>query len=826
MKKINFIFFLFFFVIFFSSFSLANVYFFENFESLNFSVMPLIKGINRYSTDNKNYIAWVPTYNNSITLYNIPEEGLKIYNWVNRTQAYTFINYTFPLGENITINDKISLSFDIETYFEVFPTYNNYTSNTLSLVLRYKNINSPIIRTCIIGLQDFRTIDTCLLDDISQDNFILNKQGGFQHFELNYTKFLTACASTCYALNNSEIYNFELNGEQYDRIIVENTGTLPYYVTIDNLFFSEVYDNIEEINNTFLDLPNFNITFENGFCLNNLSESKNLFFNISVENEDIDNIYYSLDGSIKTVTKEYNFNKPLCFLGFCYNVPNYDYLQNIIYPYDNSCKFTNSYNSSKYNLILVNGIYQLNTLTDCNGDKNIFFENKNPSEKFSLRFINLTYHSPDLIDENKYLNITLYNSNFEKVISIKLDVNRTYNKLNISFINETGIFYLNSLNEYLEYFDSYNINSLTIENIENETSNNYYLSLSYRGDYGKVKIPFYNDNLKGSEIKYFSLSSDVDTYFRIVKIQNIYSDFKPNFVNIKPNNITISNIGTNQIDFYITNSYYLESDYNKKTYYINVPLCSLNIFSNETFITGENFNENDFCIKLFNKPSTDFLCMFRIPAIIGYKLNTLSFFNTIFTIALFFGMFYYFGKFSQNPENTLSSEELIKKLLFNTFLVVFIFYIVFMLGDKNIFVSFSILGLLFLGNTLNKLAGFEFENSTEKILYSTLFFNFLAYVYFSILQTPTYNNFGILSFPELNYAFTLSSLFSNLLLLFEFLWNILFFTIPSISGFINFILLFVRLISLLAFTSLIIEKIGSIINAIGGFIGKFLGGFI
>jgi hypothetical protein len=337
---------------------------------------------------------------------------------------------------------------------------------------------------------------------------------------------------------------------------------------MDFFFYSSgSYDTMGSVLNSYIDdltiytaydnkMPFVNITSPKlTYCINSSEESIEVKLNITAFDTEGDQIYYStkagdsINKSVKTT-----FTRRNCLIGLCDITPNWQAIDNFVYPYNDTCEINTNLWTFAFRFA-----FDLFNIEDINGNERIMLAMENTCEKN---------------DKSIYFKIPKPSKTFSSEVSI-YDLNNG-EALNISILDtELNKFIILGLEKSanITYFYNYNTTKSligSVENIENfKVVLNGQISQSYGIGIINGTIPsfiFIKDGLNYFSVDntYASLysisNSDITTtYLDYIKIGYSVSD--PIFSTIPPNSINLAP-GSNFIALYTTDSAHLGENYN------------------------------------------------------------------------------------------------------------------------------------------------------------------------------------------------------------------------------------------------------------------------
>lgn len=555
------------------------------------------------------------------------------------------------------------------------------------------------------------------------------------------------------------------------------------------------------------DLPDYTVVFnetDESICINESGDQGIFYFNINSTDSENDTLYYSSDVSLSSKKKKtvdfFKFGVNNLFSQNTVLVSDYSVVADTIQPYNkNVCGIEDSldafpisywtsytyYLENIYNIDIPVPMLYLNGY--CNESEKSYYYTMNENYayfNYSTRIHNLGINQTGF-------NISFYNDKLlNKIFELQVLSNGTKNNV---YYNDTflGGF---SGGDYLDIFLNIDVanNSYILNVGDNSVSSAYSGSLfsEYYASVIKTSVP---DNSQLFQ-EYFSY-------------QGLYTT--PDFSTQTPNNFTFYKVGTYLINIYVSDSAnYNLGKYDTYTTYLTVNDCDL-VGGSDDIIGGA---ETDYCFNFPNEYLNGILCIFRVPYIMvsQFEFSSMySFFQIIIVLVMGWTMY---NIYQRQKRMDKDNDEIIKSMFLFAFGEVFVFYFLMLLIPKSIFVIFSVIGLLYLGNLINSALGVTSTDFEKNIMLSTGFFNILSFIYFGFVQVAGNVDFGL---PNL--AISLSSnytnIFTKLIGLMSYFQDLIFFSIPDIPVFLNHILGIVRVISIFSLIVVLYNAVNPVVKS-------------
>lgn len=586
---------------------------------------------------------------------------------------------------------------------------------------------------------------------------------------------------------------------------------------------SQFIDNIQIYNLTrypksYLNkLPEFQSIYFNEtdrtLCVNDTKTGVTFYFNVSITDDEENQILYANPSDLIDTSSrldflwldfsKYRYTLSIPIVGDVgiLNDIDYTFENYLFYPYEETCRLNKDVtnitaDSTEFSVL---GLYELKGYVTygmgatgdywlylrgaCSGtDKQMYFSLSKYYTWLGLRSRIKTFSGNT--------NITFYDDTIENKL-LQLKFNKTESGTNVyNVVNET---------EYLirtETENSFFID-MGIDLFGNET---FYLTTGENSTYNDSIVM--NQNGKDKPIKYMviSVSDDAKTAFRefIFSGETLYYDF----LEAKPNNVTIKGLGAHEISIIYTDNIHEPFEYKIERFRVQIDDC--------TMMPEYNYNlepSYSLCPEFFNDNINGIMCIFRVPYIFikGLDSTIFSMLQAILVFAMLFGLYINYQK---QKDSGKTQEEIIKGLFIFLGFEVFILYFLMLLIPKSIFVIFSVILLLLLSSMINGMFGVHSTDFNKNLLLSTSFFGLLNVLYFKFMQTMIQTDFGVPTFPTGNITLTT---FPNMLMsIVDYVYKLLFFSIPDIPYFLNAILIFIRVISVIMFMIFVYNAINPV----------------
>lgn len=583
-----------------------------------------------------------------------------------------------------------------------------------------------------------------------------------------------------------------------------NGHSTPFFSDLNEINFQYLYTGTDLLNNP---IPVFNITQDKQETCINTTETAIINLNYSIY--DNDTIYYAfksnyINGEIK---KDVDFSTDYTFLGIKFSMKKTDSLQSgLVYKDSNTCRFnsTSKYknNNNQYNTLenVENFMGIQNTLTDyflrlntnCFGsDKYFYYELETYLDY--VRYYGNVY----FLGSGDGFNITYFDNDFNVLDNYKI---QRSNDL-IQMYNRSGGLLYNAA--YISIpKNNYVLNDLSF--IISKEFNQTYININYD--------QFVTNNDLNGSVAFIGIlpvseiaAKNVSIFLKDFYYNGIYSQNVLNFSLNQKTNFSYQTPGEYAEKICISDNLHQPSQYSCVDLTFFVGKCSVFTQENKTDYFIDVLTEENIKPKFPIPALNNIIALFRIPAFIMYNLGVLGIANIISIFTLLY--FLVSNMLKKLEEHNQETDEIIKNTFVRLFLMVFILQFLFLIGNKSVFVTISVLGLLFLGSIINKLFNIENTiNPEQQIFLSFLWFGVLSYLFFGFMQINTSFNYGI---PSLNIpsVYDFASFLTAAQQTGQYIINALFFEIPLIPDFLNFIIVIMRSISIFALIFYLYEKL-------------------
>lgn len=582
----------------------------------------------------------------------------------------------------------------------------------------------------------------------------------------------------------------------------------------DNILISDV-----TINGNYNSLPVINDIKINktNLCAKNSTSLTYVFFNINVSDLENDNILYSIDNkkNIEYFTYlEEDFL--LSSVTQCLSDGTFLLSDNVI---TNYTKVTNealdvALQIQDYNNYLSVNHWQDNItdLTSCKGYISFYDDMQQPI------YINLQSENIGFLQTTEqYLfynletdfNVSYIDTFLNTLVTINYNLTENGN-LSIHIENNEVLnthWVLNKYENlvYLNVYTTFNKTDNTILFTIFSTPDLAIFNINYGFDIWRYKYNLSNQTTYLKYLKYNSLyhgygffdSRRMNTYFLTSLSSKGYQKKDVIIWDNKPSYYLLNGEGFYTLTLYVTDDKHEGISYINKSFNIDLPVCS-------EYLEGYDFigNEKDgisYTPNIDNEFVKSILIFFRIPRRIMDGLGIYPLFGLLSSVLLIYYLYDYWSKLNFNPEivhlQNVNQTDIIKKVIYRAYYLVTLFYLVFVLIDKSVFVVCSVLAMLYLGMELLDSTKFTTENTTteKRFLLGMSFFNLMSWLWFSFTQIMTGVKFGFAKLPSLN-IFE-GNLLENLKTWIKALFDIAFFTIPDLPDFLTYFLMALKFIS-------------------------------
>lgn len=689
----------------------------------------------------------------------------------------------------VSSETRISFNATLENYEigggSIFPLHSSlgFITKNYPFINYSTHLNSRDILTRCIGSSCSNTVSVCQVY-----NTTFNK-GGFFNFTLGQLN------TYCNISYTTEIVGFVfVFWHEYD-----SSYSNPQ--KIDNLIIDGIFNGTNE-------LPEMNISISNPLkCI--INETDTTQFNISYRGSDYENntIYYSYS-SLENYLSErvISFFHSSGISGYlCYNIDIFCNLQRD-YKFLSKTYFNENTCSINKNGYFLNNTYALTNVYDM--EKNpttVLWLSKScimPDRSFYYRIdetledFAYNVHFYDLTNGESF-NISFKNSFFEDIMKYNIQVSG--NRFLLYNINGSDNLLIANISDS-KLNSSNGISSIFSFILNSQRSLNNTISLFFNAEdsFLVYRNSFPNKNI--DFLKYISVTPDINTNIGIGSFRYSGIEVLPNFTTTRVDTVNFKGIGLFMQQILISDSVNIPDRYNIYTLYGQVDKCEnkitgtsipdeiqeqLNNIKPDSFIN--ELNELIYGLRSF---------FFKIP----YDLGVLNLVLLAYKVGIIIFMVSYYKKETEKGRTT---DEVFKSMFILLFVFVSLGYLIFII-EKSYFVIFSVIGLLYLSSQIHNLTGMQGSVDEKAFIKTMATFGVFLYIWFGLFQVVSGVSFGL---GESNYIaidydnislIGENSIFNIGMNLLKTLGSVLFFTIPNIPLFLNFILQALKIFTLIS----------------------------